>query len=170
MDCEIAQVPEESLRLRSFSTSGTIWELAHRFCEYVLSCFCGTQKSTTSIMRSNLEAFPIASSNWVGLPMAIEANRLTIDVAAMARVAAHRRLPRRDRGLGHDRPRHGRSHRRGYRCLAGLGLSLGQQQAVKEQTNGNTTKMLEMLETQGKMFARRVQPRVPEDPKPDDGL
>lgn len=50
----------------------------------------------------------------------------------------------------------------GTAVLAGLGLSLGQQQAVKEQTNGNTTKLLEMLEKNAEMLAR-MQPPSEED-------
>jgi hypothetical protein len=57
----------------------------------------------------------------------------------------------------------------GTAVLAGLGLSLGQQQAVKEQTNGNTTKLLEMVEAQGQMLAR-MQPPPADQEKPGDGL
>lgn len=35
----------------------------------------------------------------------------------------------------------------GMLVLAGIGVSLGQQQAVKEQTNGNTTRLMQMLES-----------------------
>lgn len=50
----------------------------------------------------------------------------------------------------------------GTAVLAGIGVSLGQQQAVKEQTNGNTTKLLEMVEAQGQMLAK-MQPVPAED-------
>lgn len=41
----------------------------------------------------------------------------------------------------------------GTALLAGLGLSLGQTQTVKEHVNGNTTRLLQIVEAQGKMLA-----------------
>jgi len=38
----------------------------------------------------------------------------------------------------------------GVAILAGLGLSLGQQQAVKEQTNGNTSRLMQMISDSAK--------------------
>lgn len=38
----------------------------------------------------------------------------------------------------------------GAGILGGLGLSLGQQQAVKEQTNGNTSRLMDMVENSNK--------------------
>lgn len=46
----------------------------------------------------------------------------------------------------------------GTALMAGLGLSLGQQQAVKEQTNGNTTKLLEMVENAQQILAQMPPP------------
>ena len=37
--------------------------------------------------------------------------------------------------------------------LAGLGFTIAQQHAVKEQTNGNTTRLMDIIEAQGKMLA-----------------
>jgi len=59
----------------------------------------------------------------------------------------------------------------GTLLLAGIGLTLGQGMAVKEQTNGNTTKLLEMVEKQGQLLAA-MQPPPPSpadaDPPAED--
>jgi hypothetical protein len=41
----------------------------------------------------------------------------------------------------------------GMAILAALGLALGQGQAVKDHVNGNTSKLLDIVEKQGKMLA-----------------
>jgi hypothetical protein len=46
----------------------------------------------------------------------------------------------------------------GTLLLAGLGLIVGQQQAIKEQGNGNTSKLLAMVENQSHLLARMLPP------------
>lgn len=49
----------------------------------------------------------------------------------------------------------------GTLLLAGVGLTLGQGVGIKEQTNGNTSKLLEMVEKQGQLLAAMQPPPPP---------
>lgn len=49
----------------------------------------------------------------------------------------------------------------GTALLGGLGVSLGQQQTVKEHVNGNTTKLLNMVEKQSQMLAAMAPAQPP---------
>lgn len=54
----------------------------------------------------------------------------------------------------------------GIAILGGLGLSLGQQQAVKENTNGTMTRTMGLLENVIEKLAKL--PPIPEDKEPPD--
>ena len=48
----------------------------------------------------------------------------------------------------------------GTLLLAGLGVIVGQQVTLKDQTNGNTSRLLAMVEKQSTMLAGMVHPKV----------
>ena len=54
----------------------------------------------------------------------------------------------------------------GTAVLGGIGVSLGQVQAVKEQTNGHNAAMLDMIKQQGQMLATMVPVKVVDGTEP----
>jgi len=52
----------------------------------------------------------------------------------------------------------------GALIFGGLGLVIGQNAALKDQGNGNTTRLLDMVEQQGKLLAAMRPPPVADQP------